>query len=106
LKLSSKQVKELFKAGKKVSCQTGLALFYKENSLSINRFGFVVPKKFVKLSTKRNRTRRMLREMCLLNKDKVKTGFDIIVYSYGLIKTLQEAEGLFSSLFSKAKLLR
>ena len=106
LSLKTAQFEQTFKEGRKVFYKRDLAIFYKENSLAVNRFGFIVPKKIVKLSARRNRSRRCLREACRLNQDKIKTGFDIIVYTYKEINGFEEAEKLLLSAVDKAGLLK
>ena len=94
LSLRAAQFGSMFKSAKKTIYKKSLAVFYKENTLSSNRYGFVIPKKIVHLSTRRNRSRRCLREACRINQSKIKSGFDIIFYSYKDINSLEEAEKL------------
>lgn len=104
--LKSAQFEKVFKNGRKVFYKNDIAVFYKENSLNLNRFGFIVPKKIVKLSTRRNRSRRCFREACRINQGRIRAGFDIILYSYKDINGLDEAEKLLLSVINKAGLLK
>lgn len=106
LSLRKAGFEKVFKTGKKVFYKRELAVFYKENPAGANRFGFIVPKKIVRLSTRRNRSRRCLREACRLNQGKIKAGFDIIVYSYKDISGFEEAEKLLLFAIDKAGLLK
>ena len=49
------------------------------NALNYNRLGVSIPKRKLKLSSKRNRVRRLVRETYRINKPKFKKGFDIVI---------------------------
>ncbi len=51
------------------------------NNLNHSRFGFVVGVKLFKRAVKRNRVRRVMREVVHSNLDKIPSGFDVIVGS-------------------------
>lgn len=44
------------------------------------RFGIVVANKFNKLATKRNRVKRVFREVIRLNLDKIKDGYWVVIF--------------------------
>ena len=46
-----------------------LSLLYKKNDWGFSRVGIIMPKKFVKLATRRNRFKRLIREQFRLGKD-------------------------------------
>ena len=83
----------------------GQRIVFKKNSLSINRISIVVPKASVKLSTLRNRTRRLLKEAYRLNKYSINKGFDIILCIYRPIKLFADAEELLMAMLKKVKLI-
>ncbi len=54
-------------------------LYFVPNAKQINRIGFVAGKKCLKLSARRNRLKRLLREVYRLNKAKIKGNFDLVI---------------------------
>lgn len=87
-------------------------LFYLKflpNNLTYSRFGFAVGVKLFKKAVKRNRVKRLMRELIRLNIVKIRSGYDIIVGAksqklYG-IKYL-EAEKLLLLFLSNNKFLK
>lgn len=73
----NKQFREVYGKGKSVP-ERLIVLYYKPNDLNQKRFGFSVGKK-VGNAVVRNRIKRILREICRLNLDKVKNGFDYVI---------------------------
>lgn len=75
-------------------------LFYLKflpNNLTYSRFGFLVGVKLFKKAVKRNRIKRLMREVVRLNFAKIRDGYDIIIGAksqkiYGI--KYQEAETL------------
>lgn len=61
--------------GKRVSEQ-GVQLIFTQNSLSVSRFAFVVPKSVDKRAVGRNRLRRYLRESVRLTLPRIAAGLD------------------------------
>jgi len=96
----------LFKTGQRVLKKGQWLFIFKANSLAINRYGFVIPKKSAKLSTVRNRTKRLLREACRLNKQNITQGFDMILFAYKPLESFKQAEELFFEALAKAKMLK
>jgi ribonuclease P protein component len=78
------------------------------NGLYINRVGFAVTKKRIKLSTHRNRIKRLLREAYRHNKYRIEQGFDIILIArkVGPNLKLQEIEREMFRLAEKAGILK
>lgn len=57
----------------------GFILYRLQNALEKDRIGFSISSRNIKLASRRNRVRRLLRETYRRNKDVLKRGFDIIV---------------------------
>lgn len=57
-----------------------LSLKYVRNDLENSRIGFSIEKKFFKKATERNRMKRLLREAFHKNIEKIKKGFDIVIF--------------------------
>ncbi len=66
----------MFKDGKKASC-SGAKIFVLPNGTGENRVMFTFPRKYGN-SVKRNRSRRLGREVFRLNSFRLKKGFDIV----------------------------
>lgn len=55
-----------------------MVVYCRGNRLGVNRFGYTVSTKLGH-AVVRNRARRRLREICRLNSDRLRAGFDIVV---------------------------
>ncbi len=73
----SKDYKNIYKYGKSVAGKS-VVIYFKENSQDTSRFGFSVSKKLGK-AAKRNRVRRILKEVCRLRKDLFPNGKDYVI---------------------------
>jgi ribonuclease P protein component len=76
--LKSKDYRAVYKKGLSVK-QGPLVLCYLPNGLAHSRIGFSISSRNVKLSTRRNRARRLFREVYRRNKGAVRAGFDIVL---------------------------
>jgi ribonuclease P protein component len=95
------QFENVFKRGNRLLYQGQLAIFVK-NRVGINRIGFVVPKGKVRLSSSRNRTKRLLREAYRLNKDKIESfSIDIIIIINNPLEVFPQAQRLILGFFDK-----
>jgi ribonuclease P protein component len=70
----------VFNRGKVVSCR-GAKLFVLKNGMSGNRLAVTFARKFGN-AVKRNRTRRVSREAYRLLRNRLKTGFDLVILVY------------------------
>lgn len=84
-----------------------MVMYYNKNGLNENKFGFSISKK-VGNAVVRNRIKRILRECCRNNQDKIANGHNIIFVARSKIKGINywlvEKEML--ELLKKAELLR
>lgn len=101
------QFEKVYKEGKTFSGQI-IRLAILANGLTANRVGFAVSKKRVKLSTGRNRIKRLLREAYRCNKYRIKQGFDIVLIARGPFSglRLEQIEEDFFKLAERARALK
>jgi ribonuclease P protein component len=76
--LKSKEYRVVYKKGLSVK-QGPLVLCYLPNDLSHSRVGFSISSRNVKLSSRRNRARRLFREVYRKNKGSIKKGLDLVI---------------------------
>jgi ribonuclease P protein component len=74
------EIRAVFNGGKVVSCR-GAKLFVLKNGSSGNRLAVTFARKFGN-AVKRNRTRRVSREAYRLMRNRLKTGFDLVILVY------------------------
>jgi ribonuclease P protein component len=101
------EIRLVFGKGKRYSVR-GAVLFVLKNELPHNRICFTFSRGFGN-AVARNRARRLSREAYRLMKNKLYTGYDLIlqVQSESLADTkLSDREGQLESLFSKAGLMK
>lgn len=75
------QIERVYKEGRVFSGRI-IRLVMLANGLPRKRVGFAVSKKRVRLSTHRNRVKRLLREAYRHNKYRIKQGFDIVLVAH------------------------
>jgi len=57
-----------------------LRIKFIENNLDYSRISVVVPKKNIKFANKRNRIKRQIGEIVRLDYNKIKSGYDILIF--------------------------
>lgn len=85
----------------------GFVVYVRPNDLAVNRIGFSIPSRKVKLATRRNRIRRVLRESYRKNKKFLKKGFDmamVLKKDPGEEFTYKKAENIFLALAKEARI--
>mgnify|MGYP000526293949 CR=1 FL=1 len=77
------------------------------NNLKNSRFCFIISSKIDKRATVRNKIKRRLREIVRQNLEKIKPGFDILIFARFGIKELNfwQMKEKLEQLFKKSKLL-
>jgi ribonuclease P protein component len=96
------EIRAVFKQGKGFSC-TGVKLFRLENGFPYNRIAFTFMRKFG-IAVERNRSRRVSREAYRLVRNRLKTGFDLVLLVYPGKDRLEIRSDQLRKLFSKAGL--
>ncbi|RKX74057.1 MAG: ribonuclease P protein component [Spirochaetes bacterium] len=98
-----KELERAFTSSIAVGCK-GAKLLYRENGLKLNRMAVILPKKFGK-AVKRNREKRIAREIFRKTKHLLRPGHDIIFILYPGEYDHGERKEQFFTLYRKAKLL-
>jgi ribonuclease P protein component len=91
----------IFESPNKVQC-SGLALLYLENGLPWSRFAVTTKKRGYRGSAQRNREKRIGREIYRNHKEKLKSGFDIVLIFKPGDFTFRDRERQFQSLIKRA----
>lgn len=81
---NEKEFSKVYQRGQKKYTKYLIIIFLK-NNLSENRFGFVASKKTGN-AVKRNRIKRLFREVVRLNNDKFKENYDYILIGKAILK--------------------
>ena len=92
----------VFAVGKRKGC-TGARLVYRPNELDYSRFAVCPVRKFGN-AVERNRVKRICRELFRGMKDRIKTGFDIVLIVYPGKDTFKAREEQFSFLLGEENL--
>jgi ribonuclease P protein component len=92
----------VFVAGKRKGC-SGARIVYRPNGLDYNRFAVCPVRKYGN-SVKRNRVKRIFRELYRQNRNRIRTGFDIVLVVYPNKDTYRAREGQFNFLLSEEEL--
>lgn len=84
-----------------------LAVKFLENRLGHSRFGFLVGTKISKKAVERNQIKRRLRESIHSKLDKIKPGYDFVVFTKPEIveKSYSEIDKAISNVLSKSNLI-
>ncbi len=103
---TNKDFKNVYKRGKNY-WNRNLILYVKNNGLENSRIGFSITKK-VGNSVVRNKIRRRMKEVCRLNFDNIKVGYDIIFIPKKNVVdiTYLELESAMLHLLKKGNLLK
>ncbi len=85
------QFERVYKEGRAFSGKR-IRLAILANGLERNRVGFAASKKTLRLSVRRNRAKRLLRETYRRNKYRIKPGFDIVLIARETIPNVKLPE--------------
>ena len=96
-------IRAVFNRREAVSCP-GAKLFRLENGLARNRIAFTFARKFG-TAVKRNRARRLGREAYRLLKNRLKSGYDLVLLVYPGRDSLADRMAQLQTLFSRAGLV-
>jgi ribonuclease P protein component len=97
------EIRAVFNRREAVSCP-GAKLFRLENGLARNRIAFTFARKFGN-AVERNRARRVGREAYRLLKNRLKSGYDLVLLVYPGKDFLTDRVDQLETLFSRAGLL-
>ncbi len=87
----NKDFERVLKEGKKIWVDRYFLIVYKSNNLNYRRLGLIVSRKIGK-AVKRNRVKRLLREIFRKNKELFPEGSDIIIIPHPNVVTLNYKE--------------
>ncbi len=102
-----KEFEAVFKGGRTLKGKSAF-IRYLINGTDKTRIGFVVSKKISKLAVVRNKTKRRMREIVRLKKDKLKEGLSIVIVSLPSITklTYKEIKEDLENLLNKEELIK
>lgn len=85
-----------------------LTLKFLKNSLDYSRFGFIVSLKNMPSVVLRNKTKRRLREVVRTNLEKIKPGFDVVIFTQKGIesKNYKQIKSSLINLFKISRLFK
>ena len=92
----------VFAVGKRKSC-SGARLLYMRNERELSRFA-VCPVKKYGTSVQRNRAKRICRELYRIMKDRIPSGFDIVLVIFPGTDTYNARKEQFQLLLERARL--
>ena len=76
--LKSRDFRVVYKSRRRFSAG-GVVLYLAPNAKRFNRLGFSISSRSISLATKRNKVRRLFKEVYRKNKKGLKKGFDIVI---------------------------
>jgi ribonuclease P protein component len=94
----------VFAVGKRKSC-SGARVVYKPNGLDYSRFAVCPVRRYGK-AVERNRVKRIFRELFRIMKDRIKSGYDIVLVAYPGNDTYKIRKEQFVFLLEKENLFR
>jgi ribonuclease P protein component len=97
------EIDRIFRTGARFSCK-GMAVRVARNSLPRNRVVFITVRSF-EGAVRRNRAKRVAREVWRLNKAALRRGFDVAVILYPGYEDFPVCSALMLGLFRKAGLV-
>ncbi|MDR1391573.1 MAG: ribonuclease P protein component [Clostridiales bacterium] len=86
----NRDFKKIYVRGKSFA-ETFLVMYFIKNNLKINRLGITVSKK-IGNSVKRNRVKRRIKAVYILNSNNIKVGYDIVLIGRNKTNTAKFSE--------------
>lgn len=105
--IKTKDFRKIYKSGRSFTNESFI-LKILSNNLDLSRIGFSISSRSIKKAFKRNRIRRLFREVFRKNKKDLKKGFDIVLVVRKNTKdnfSYKDAENIFVKMAGKAKIL-
>ncbi len=104
-RLPSPEIKSVMRTGRRVNAE-GVQLIFTQNSLSVSRFAFVVPKSVDKRAVGRNRLKRLTRESVRLALPSLAPGWDgVFMVRKGLGDEFASVNACVRDLLTRSKIL-
>ena len=105
-RLPSFEIRKVLFGGKRIAAE-GISITIRKNSLPLSRFTVSVPLKAAKRATRRNRTKRLIRESIRHLLGKIMPGYDgVIIVMRDLFGQKQsQVEELVKRMFEKIRLV-
>lgn len=106
--LKTREFSDIYSKGRTTK-EGPFVLRYLENNLGYRRLGFSLSSRHICLSSRRNRVKRLFREVFRHNKNDIKNGIDLVIVVRGPVKLrleYQQISVIFFNLLRKASLCR
>ena len=94
----------LYRSSLRVGCE-GLGIIYKKNDLVCNRVAFTTSKGF-RGAVKRNREKRIGREIYRTRRGRIKSGYDLLFILYPGKYSFSDRQEQFENLFKKMRIMK
>ncbi len=106
--ISNYEFNSVYRKGKKFRSLSFDLFYLNKNNAEPSRFGFVVSNKFSKVAPKRNRVKRVFREIVKNNLDKFEDGLWVVIKPkpISLEKNYEEISTEFNKVLSKISITR